>query len=253
MLDWLRKRKRSRLLKSPFPREWQSILDANAVYFASASSAEQAKIRDTVRILVAEKNWEGCGGLSLTDEHRVTIAAQIARMTLGFAEEYFDEVKSILLYPDAYLAKTQDSVGAGLVVESQTGRLGEAWYRGPVILSWRDVLATGRRLNDARNVVIHEFAHQLDMRNGRTADGVPVIESSNFAERWLAVMDTEFERLRQMCLQDRSRLLDCYGTTNRAEFFAVVSEAFFEEPQAFAQQWPELFQILGDYYQPQMP
>lgn len=251
MFRWLRRRQRRRLLKQDFPDSWRSILSHNALFVASLKPVQRNRLEDAIQILVAEKNWEGCAGLTLADEHRVTIAAQMARMTLGWNEEYFEGTQSVLVYPDAYLAKSQEYMGSGVVMESQSGRLGEAWYRGPVILSWNDVLATGRRQNYARNVVVHEFAHQLDMRNGSHPDGIPVIESASQAQRWQAVLERDWQRLRHMCAQGEPGILDCYGTTNQAEFFAVASEVFFEEPMALRDQWPEFYALLEQFYLPQ--
>lgn len=248
MFSWLRARRRRKILSRPFPSSWEAIIKRNAVYTRGMENRWLAQVKDTIKILVSEKHWEGCGGLKIEDEHRVTIAAQIAKMTLGMPDEYFAETKSVLLYPHAYVAKSQQQIGSGFVVEGPSGRAGEAWYRGPVILSWDDVLATGRQQNFARNVVIHEFAHQLDMRNGAQADGVPTIESAEFADRWVRVMKENYERLRNQCQNGVRSLLDCYGATNHAEFFAVASEVFFEEPEDLEIEWPELFEILCEYY-----
>ncbi|QDV21866.1 M90 family metallopeptidase [Aureliella helgolandensis] len=249
MFSWLRRWKRSGILAKPVSASWERTLQASIPFFTHLHQDEQHHLRQSVQIVVAEKNWEGCGGLVLTDEHRVTIAAQIARMTLGFDDEYFDEIKSILVYPDAYLAKSQSNLGSGVVMEEQSGRAGEAWYRGPVVLSWSDVLATVQGHNRGRNVVIHEFAHQFDMRNGSHADGIPPIESSEVAAGWQEILERDFERLREMCSRGHPAVLDCYGATSPAEFFAVASETFFEVPQALQAEWPDLFRELARFYQ----
>ncbi len=247
MFNWLRDLRRRRTVARPFPDDWERTLENNARFFDPLPSVQKDRLRNAIKIFVAEKNWEGCGGQAMHDTHRVTIAAQMARMTLGFNEEYFDEVRSILLYPDTYLAKSQDMIGS-TVIEGNSARLGEAWYRGPVILSWVDVLATGREENYGRNVVIHEFAHQLDMRNGRHADGVPPIESKQLADRWLEVLHRDHQRLTEYCRSGIHTILDCYGATNPSEFFAVASEAYFEQPQQLLFDWPELHELLQQYY-----
>lgn len=253
VFGWIRALRRRRLLQQPFPDSWKEILRNNARFVNGLDAASAQRLQRSIRILVAEKHWEGCGGLRIDDEHRVTIAAQIARMTLGFNNEYFPETQSILLYPDAYVATSQEQMGAGIVVESQSGRLGEAWYRGPVILSWQDVLATGRRQNFARNVVVHEFAHQLDMRNGRHPDGIPVIESAPFAELWQSTIAVELENLRTLCRQGVPNVLDCYGATSEAELFAVATEVYFEEPAELQREWPSLYRILSQFYTQRTP
>ena len=186
----------------------------------------------------------------LGDEHRVTIAAHAMRMTLAFEEDYFEEVLSILVYPSAYEAISHQRLGGGVVIEGKSGRLGEAWYHGPVILAWANVEQTIRHSQSPQNVVVHEFAHQLDMRNGRDADGVPVIESNDQADEWLQVTDRAFERLCQECRREKHSVLDCYGTTNMAEFFAVSSEAYFQVPRQLKSQYPDLFKVLARFYDP---
>ena len=220
----------------------------NAGFMSSLSPPQQLKIRQAIQIFVAEKNWEGCGGLVLTDEHRVTIAAHMARMTLHFDQDYFDSVLSILVYPAAYQAKSQEQLGGGVIVEGSSGRLGEAWHRGPVILSWSEVLENVRDEYPQRNVVIHEFAHQIDMRNGSHADGFPPLESPEVAQRWSRTMPAAFDELRHKCQMGIPDLLDCYGATNPAEFFAVASESYFEQPGELEYQWPDVFELLDGFY-----
>src|SRR5258707_1264 len=140
LLRWLRNRRRRALLGQPFPPAWDDVLRHNVRLAASLTADEQARVRDYVRVFVAEKHWEGCGGLEITDEIRVTIAAQVAILVLGFDKQYFERVLSILVYPAAYVAPGKTSTNqAGVVLEGDSARQGEAWYRGPVILSWPQV------------------------------------------------------------------------------------------------------------------
>ncbi len=141
MFDWLRRRRRQRLLTTPFPDEWADILYRNVKHYARLNESEQSKLRNDLRILVAEKNWEGCRDLTIDDEIRVTIAAQASLLLLGFRDKYFDLVQSILVYPDAFVAPDRTDLDSGLVLEGETTNEGEAWYRGPVVLSWPDALA----------------------------------------------------------------------------------------------------------------
>ncbi len=248
MFGWFRKRRRRRISSQPFPDSWVDILATNAGFMNNLDAAIQTKICRSVQIFVSEKNWEGCGGLNVTDEHRVTIAAQMARMTVDFEGEYFDDVLSILIYPAAYVAQSRKQLGGGVIVEGSDGRLGEAWHRGPVILSWADVLDNVRDPFPVRNVVIHEFAHQLDMRNGGQADGIPTIESPTTAHRWSQVMPEAFNDLVYRCQHHLPSILDCYGATSPAEFFAVASESYFESPDALEFQWPAVYELLDGFY-----
>jgi MtfA peptidase len=247
-LSWLRRRRRRRLLSQPFPQTWAEILTRNVYHYADLTEPEQAKLRDDLRVLVAEKNWEGCGGLAMTDEVKVTIAAQAALLLIGFEGEYFDMVQSILVYPDAYVAPDQTITKGGVVLDEESHREGEAWYRGPVILSWADALAGGRHQADGDNLVLHEFAHQLDMQNGRSTHGTPPLATREQYDRWQEVMTAEFRRLERDCNRGRRTLLDCYGTENMAEFFAVSTECFFELPVEMLEHHPQLYDILRDFY-----
>ncbi|MCA9249209.1 MAG: zinc-dependent peptidase [Planctomycetales bacterium] len=248
IFSWFQDRRRAKLREAPFPEAWLEILQRNLWQYACLTPDEQARLRDDTRIFVAEKNWEGCRGVELDDEMRVTVAGQIALLVLHLPHDYFDSVLSILLYPDAYLARDFDRDETGIVTEHEAARSGEAWYRGPVILSWPDVLAGGQGPDEGRNLVIHEFAHQLDMLNGREVDGVPAIDSPDEAQRWTEVLQREFKRLQRDCQRGRPTLLDCYGATEPSEFFAVASEAFFQTPWSFERVHPELYEVLSGYF-----
>jgi Mlc titration factor MtfA (ptsG expression regulator) len=245
---WLRRRRRRRLVAQPFPDQWLDILQRNVLHYGALGTGDQARLRDILRIVVAEKHWEGCRGLQIDDEIRVTIAAQIALLVLGLNPEYFDNVQSILVYPDAYIAPGKTITKGGVVLEGESAREGEAWYRGPVVLSWADALAGGRRQSGGDNLVLHEFAHQLDMLNGRVIDGTPVLENRLQYDRWTEVMSRHYRRLVRDCRRGRPTLLDCYGATSIGEFFAVSTEAFFERATAVERRYPDLYAVLRDYY-----
>jgi MtfA peptidase len=248
VLCWLNDRRRRKLRMQPFPTAWEQILQNNVRVCAPLNEAEQSKLRSDMNVFVAEKNWEGCGGLVVTDEHKITIAAQACLLVLAFENEYFDLVQSILVYPDAYVAPSRSVTREGIVLEGDSAREGEAWYRGPVILSWSDVLAGGRRQSSGHNLVWHEFAHQLDMQNGRQVDGTPKLATVREYERWQQVIGEEFTHLEQDCRHGRRVLLDCYGATDLGEFFAVATECFFGRPRELAHEHPSLYGILRDFY-----
>lgn len=248
LFRWLRKRRRRRLWAQPFPPAWRDILAHNVRLYALLSHEGRAKVRNDLRVFVAEKNWEGCGGLSLDDEIKVTIAGQIAIMVRGFPGQYFDHVPTILVYPGAYVAPDQAVTQGGVVVEEDSAREGEAWYRGPVILSWDDVLAGGRGKNDGHNLVFHEFAHQLDMLNGHVVDGIPPLDSLAQQHRWTEVVTKHYQQLVDDCRHGHDTLLDCYGATSMGELFAVATEVFFQRPRALRQRHAELYKVLRQYY-----
>ena len=248
LFDWLTNRRRRKLTSRPFPSAWGAVLQRDLHHYARLTATEQARVRDYVRVFVAEKNWEGCGGLRLTDEMKVVIAGLVAVLVLGFPPVYFDAVISLLVYPAGYVAPESSVKHGGVIVEGNSTRLGEAWYRGPVILSWSDVSQCGRGESGGRNVVAHEFAHQLDMLNGRQTDGVPPLDSKEQLRRWNDVMAREYEQLVRAYQFNEPTVLDYYGATSRVEFFAVATESFFEAPGALQTYNPELYGVLREFY-----
>ena len=247
MLSWFKNRRRRRLLAEPFPKEWLGILQRNVPYYALVSPDQRDRLRDDLRIFIAEKQWVGCNGLEVTDEMRVTIGAQACLLLLGIAANYYyDRIKSILIYPRAYRQPAQMQHGA-LVVNTNRVLLGEAWPRSPIILSWSDVLAGSADPHDGHNVVFHEFAHHLDGLDGST-DGTPPLESRQQYRDWDHVMDEEYQRLVEAARSGTPSLLSYYGATNRAEFFAVATEAFFELGREMKREHPELYEALRGFY-----
>jgi len=208
------------------------------------------KDRDKLLRWVAEfcdqKNWEGCNGLQLTDDMKLVIAGNAGLLVLGWEELFFfPDVKTVLVYPDHFVAPHRTSIGSGLHIESQTTLEGQAWHRGPVIISWIDVIEPNR--GTPHNLVVHEFAHQLDMFNGGNADGMPPLPETN-ERRWKTVNRRAMEQLKQICFTGQYSVLDCYGCEHPAEFFAVSSEAFFEAPHELSEEFPELFEQLAMFY-----
>jgi Mlc titration factor MtfA (ptsG expression regulator) len=246
LFAWLRRRRRRQLLAAPFPDKWLTYLRDNVALYAPLTEPEQARLRDDLRVFVAERHWEGCRGLTVTDEMKVTIAAQACLLLLNIEHDYFSRVPSILVYPSGYRAPVERRNPDG-TVGGDPGRLGEAWYRGPVVLAWDSVLAGGRNTHDGHNVVLHEFAHQLDFLDGY-GDGTPPLSSRDAYRRWHEVMTAEYDRLVRESGHGHARVLDAYGATNPAEFFAVATEAFFEKPAQLRQRHPALYEVLRDYY-----
>jgi Mlc titration factor MtfA (ptsG expression regulator) len=147
-----------------------------------------------------------------------------------------------------YVAPDRKVIGGGVVVEGRVGREGEAWSRGPVVLSWPGVLQGGRRELGTGNLVLHEFAHQLDMHNGDIVDGTPPLGNRAEYDRWQQVIQREYRRLVHDCERGAATLLDCYGTTDIGEFFAVATECFFQQPREMQQRHAELYEILSGFY-----
>jgi Mlc titration factor MtfA (ptsG expression regulator) len=246
ILSWLRQRRRNKLLATPFPAEWSKYLERNVEHYNLLAPDEQSRLRDNLRVFVAEKNWEGCGGLTLTDEMKVTIAGQACLMALGLEGEPFRGVLSILVYPTAY-AVPQERHYEGWSISGVSERSGEAWYRGPVVLSWADVRRDSRHPGYGRNLVWHEFAHQIDMLD-RSTNGTPPLEDRQLRERWHEVMTAEYQQLITDAEVGRATLLDTYGAESEGEFFAVATECFFDCPVELQTEHPRLYELLHEYY-----
>ena len=254
MFGWLTERRRHKLEQAPFPPEWQKILDANVAFFDRLDPALQERLRDLTVVFIDEKTWEGCGGLELTEEHQVTIAAQACVLLLGREHALYEDVDSILVYPTTMVAPPRKrgffEVG-NTVEDSETALHGQAWMKGPVILAWDDVLAGGRG-QGKRNVVFHEFAHKIDMHDG-TIDGTPPLDSSAARRAWAEICSTAYLELRERVDAGKKTFLDDYGATNEAEFFAVATETYFIRPAKLREEEPELYAILAEFYRFEPP
>ncbi len=246
IFSWLRKRRRQRILATPFPEAWLPVLHDNLLHYRYLSDEEQARLHDHVQIFVAEKNWEGCRGLELTDEMRVTIAGHACLMALCLPDDPFGKLLSVLVYSGSYTVP-EERWYQGWSIVHPAAREGESWYRGPVILSWEDVRRDARHPGDGHNLVWHEFAHQLDMLD-RSTDGTPPLSDCHQRRRWHDIMTAEFTQLADDAQQGRPTLLDPYGAKSEAEFFAVASECFFDCPADLRDEHPKLYELLAEYY-----
>jgi Mlc titration factor MtfA (ptsG expression regulator) len=215
---------------------------------------DRKELQGHVQVFLAEKKFEGCGGLEISDEMKVCIAAQACLLLLHRDTDYYPGLRSILVYPSTYVVKTTQHVGAGVVEERHDSRLGEAWHSGAVVLAWDAVHHGTANPDDGHNVVFHEFAHQLDFEDGK-ADGAPVLANEdrwfkwkNRYRAWARVLSSEYEQLRADIEAGEKSVLDDYGATNPAEFFAVATETFFERPFALKQRHPALYEELRAFY-----
>jgi len=245
MFPWSKSRQRQALLAAPSSEAWRRILWANVALFRRLPPDAQRKLEDGTRILIAEKSWEGVQGLTLTDAIKVTIAGMASLLVLGFNDDYYPNVETILVYPQGFLVSQRRMETRGVFAESVLPLAGQAALQGPVIVSWADVragIASG-----GQNVVLHEFAHKLDMRDG-AADGAPYLENDAQIETWSRVMSAEYQRLVAETQAGERGVLNPYGATNAAEFFAVATESFFENAPALLELHPELYGILRDFY-----
>jgi MtfA peptidase len=248
MIDLFKSSRRERLRELPFPAEWERIVERNVSAYARLSREDQRELLAHTQVLLAEKHFEGCGGLELTDEIRVTVAAQASVLLLHRETDYYPRLTSILVYPSAYVVRGERPIGGGIWEEGDDVRLGHTSADlGALVIAWDDVVRGARTFDDADNVVFHEFAHQLDFED-RVVDGTPLLESRQYAS-WARVLGAEYEALRQATADDTPTLIDQYGATNPGEFFAVVTELFFERPIALRERHPALYEELRTFYQ----
>ncbi len=254
----LKARRRQKLSSQPLPSAWQRIVPAYCPGYEHLSVADRRELEGHIQVFLAEKKFEGCAGLVITDEMRLCIAANACLLLLHRQTDYYPDLQTVLVYPGSYVAPVTRHLGHGVMTEAHQARAGESWPHGAVVLAWaeicKDITAHGRT-----NVIIHEFAHQLDFEDGY-ADGAPLLgpvtgadgktlrtRKDHYAD-WARVLNAEYERLRQKIEAGEPTLLRAYGATNPAEFFAVVTEAFFGQPRELQIQHPGLYAELKWYF-----
>ncbi len=247
MFGLSRKEQRAKIQAQPFPPEWSWIMAKTVPIYARLSELDKSELRSLIQVFLAEKVFEGCAGQEITDEIRVTIAAQACLLLLRRDADVYPKLVTILVYPSAYVSTMPRHSPQGIVSEGPEGRLGEAWTAGVVVLSWDDVKLGASDVRDGHNVVFHEFAHQLDTEDG-SADGAPVLPRRDLYSAWARVLGEEYDELRKAAQTGKKSVLDTYGATEPAEFFAVATEAFFEKPVPLKKKHPELYEELKTYY-----
>lgn len=247
MFNFFRNRRRKRLLATPLPKAWWAIIDENVPMVRTMDEIDRGALGGIVQVLMHEKSFEGCGGLIITDTIRLTILAQAAILLLHRDTGYYPTLKTILVYPSAYVAAHQQVMPDGSVVEGKQARLGESWYRGSLVLAWDNVQSSAWNHDDGRNVTLHEFAHQLDgVATGM--DGAPNLQCQERYRSWARVLGKEYEQLIDQLHKGHQTKLDPYAATNPPEFFAVATEYFFEKPTMMKRHYPELYEELAAFY-----
>jgi Mlc titration factor MtfA (ptsG expression regulator) len=242
---WWSARRRARLRAQPFPPAWRRILRQRVPAVARLPADLQQRLKQHILVFLADKPFIGCAGQPITDEVRITIAAQACLLLLGRADaEVYPRLRQVLVYPGAFAVQAAQAAEGGVVQEQRQALAGQSWAHGQVVLGYAEVLAGAADPGDGQNVVVHEFAHQVDQDKG-VADGRPWLPGRQRRRRWAAVMDAAYGRLQHQ----PSALIGPYAATAPAEFFAVVSELFFEQPQALADAEPAVYRELALLYQ----
>ena len=242
----LRNWRRRRIRRRPFPVDWERFLRETVPLYVALPAPDQRELQSHVLVFLAEKHFEGCAGVRITDEVRLAIAAQACILLLHRPTNYFSRVISILVYPATYVDRRSKHHDGPIVTEGSDSRAGEAWPYGTVVLSWEDIITPPHKDDFAVNIVLHEFAHELDFEFDLTTG----IESTDpdACPPWAQVVEDEYENLKEDVERDRPTLMNPYGATNLAEFFAVATETFFEIPHDLRRYHPELYDVLKSFY-----
>ena len=246
MFRWLRDRRRRKLLDDPFLPRWENILNRSVGHYPRLSPPERVAMRDAVRILIAEKNWEGCGGLVLTEEIKVVIAAQAALPILACDHDYYARVDSILVYPGAFATPNPEDDWEDDEL-SEVAKEGMAVYRGPVLLSWDIVQPEALDPTCGHSVVVHEFVHQIDYLD-YDVNGAPPIKDKALATRWQTEMSAAFAFHRKALKRDEETYLTEQAGDDETEFFADAAEAFFCDPVGLKEEYPGVYGVFAAYF-----
>jgi Mlc titration factor MtfA (ptsG expression regulator) len=235
-----------RLGRGPIPERWANILERTVPLARGLTAAQRERLLRLVQLFLHDKHVEGAGGLTLTEEMKVTIAAEACLLVLELEGPCYPTLRTVLVYPASFVPKYAGPPPSGQIAPVPVPLMGESWQHGVVVLSWDDVVRSAREPGAHDNVVLHEFAHQLDREDG-AGDGTPVLTGSA-VRTWGRVLSEEYERLRRDARVDRPSVLDRYGATNKAEFFAVATEAFFEQPHELERDHAALYAQLRQFY-----
>ncbi|MDJ0727898.1 MAG: zinc-dependent peptidase [Prochloraceae cyanobacterium] len=239
--------RRDRIRNKPFPPRWKFILRKNFLIYKSLPKNLQSRLKGHIQVFMAEKQFIGCDGLELNDDIKVTIAAIACLLLLNERGEYYPKLRSILVYPTAYMVTTRQAFGDYGIAESKEARLGESRSRDLVILSWEQIKYDLNHWQDGHNVILHEFAHQLDQEDG-IANGVPILSKKQDYLNWAKFFTREYKQLIADVKNGQKTVMYSYATTNPAEFFAVATETFFEKPQEMEQNLTNIYNLLKNYY-----
>lgn len=243
---WVKLR-RDRLIAKPFPKHWLDIVESNVAIYHYLSVEQQQQLQGYIQIFLKEKQFIGCLGLQVTEEMKVSIAAIACLLLFSDRKTYFPNLRSILIYPHAYIVNEIVMSDLYVVEERRVARLGESWTKDQLILSWEQVSQDLLNWQDGHNVILHEFAHQLDQEDGQ-AEGVPILSRKLDYAVWAKVMTAEYLQLCDQVERNQRTVMDSYGATNPAEFFAVATETFFEKPKQLNQKHQSLYELLQRHY-----
>ena len=244
---WVPRYRLKKAIAAPFPDEWVDILERNIEVYRNLPTPLRMQLRKLIKQFLHQKTFSGSNGLVITDEIRLTIAAEACMLLLNRNTNVYPSLRYIIVYPTTFIVDRAQGDWDGTVNEGSKTLLGESWSNGKVILAWDNVLQGAKNFEDGHNVVLHEFAHQLDSETGGT-NGAPILTSNSGMRTWAKTLSEEFNELQRDAAKGKRSLIDHYGATNPAEFFAVATETFFEKPGEMNKHHKELFEVLKNYY-----
>lgn len=250
VFSWLREREREKIVQEPFPARWRATIERYVMASRHLNEEEWSTLQPIIQVFLAEKSFEGCAGLQVDEAMRLVIAAQACLLIMHLEHDLYRDVETILVYPTTYKVPGQEQgvfINTGSAPQQIRHHLGEAHQRGPIVLAWDAVLGGAYNPSDGRNLVYHEFAHALDMRSG-AADGTPPLESRSERKAWHDALAPVYLHLRSLVSKGARTFLDPYGAENEAEFFAVATEHFFEQPIGLKKRYPDLYDALSTFY-----
>lgn len=243
---WWQRRRREALSREPLPAEYAAVLERRVPAYRGLPPELRRSLQGLVNVFLDEKHFTGCDGLAVTDEMRLTVAGNACLLLLGRGRVTFPGFRTILVYPNSFVSPQTEYDGL-VEIRHHDVRSGESWQRGPVVLAWSEIEEDIQYPDGDRNVILHEFAHKLDEEND-SVDGLPVLRDPAQQREWARVLTAEYEALQREVEAGIETFLDPYGAESPAEFFAVITETFFQMPGVMREEMPELYGQLSRFY-----
>lgn len=243
MREYLKNRHFKKVTSKVFPEKWEKVLEEKVEIYKKIPNEYKENYKKKIMLFLDEKNIEGCKGFEVNEEMKVIIASQACLLTIN-KNDYYPRLNTILVYPTAYVAEGKN----GYNIPEMQVRLGESWSDGTVILAWNGLEHGVYDMTDGKNVAIHEFAHQLDQESGAT-DGTPILKNAEMYKRWWEIFHREYSKMKKEVEANESTFLDKYAATNEAEFFAVLTEFFFEKSVLLKKIHSELYEEMKEYFE----
>jgi MtfA peptidase len=239
--------RRALIMRKKFPERWVQALENRVPYYSILPDPVKHELHKRISVLMHEKNFEGCGGFKLTETEQVIISAYAGLLIIGEPSGYYPSLRTILVYPENYMAPVHEEEESGIMTEGVEPRSGESWDLGTIVLSWDDIQNDLDNSFSGSNLILHEFSHQLDVQYGMTA-GIDENGRVRTKNEWNDTLSKHYLGLKRDIARGRVHLIDSYGATNPAEFFAVTTETFYEDGYRLYREYPKLYELFKSFY-----